>query len=136
MTVRPMNAKALGHVGFFIRGIQFRALGCVKTQKVAATELNPSRHVRGRRAFNAVLLHPNHPSSSCFARAIAFSSSFGRCEPIISRELPSISTRNPSSPLTSYGRSSTGTARVIRRRLLLLVEIGHSPFQTGLRFSM
>src|SRR5438093_7422450 len=63
MTVRPMNAKALGHVGFFIRGIQFRALGRVKTQKVAATELNPSRHVRGRRAFNAVLLHPNHPSA-------------------------------------------------------------------------
>src|SRR5437773_3589976 len=136
MTVRSMNAKALGHVGFFIRGIQFRALGRVKTQKVAATELNPSRHVRGRRAFNAALLHPNHPSSSCFARAIAFSSSFGRCEPIISREPPSISTRTPSSSLNVVCPKQYEHREVIRRRLLLLVEIGHSPFQTGLRFSM
>src|SRR5881397_1572937 len=98
MTVSPMNAKTLGHVGFFIRGIQFRALGRVKTQKLAATELNPSRHVRGRGA----LMGPPHPDAPPALVSIARSSSFGRCEPIISREPPSISTRTPSSPLTLY----------------------------------
>src|SRR5438093_1927467 len=89
MTVRPMNAKAFGHVGFFIRGIQFRTLGRVKTQKLAATELNPSRHVRGRGALMGPALIQMPLQLSFRSRDRAFE-----------------------------------------------LEIGHSPFHTGLRFSM
>src|SRR6266542_2561057 len=54
MTVRPMNAKALGHVALFIAGIQFRALVHVKTQKVTRNETAPAALMRHASAASAL----------------------------------------------------------------------------------
>src|SRR5687767_7098061 len=98
MTVRPMNAKALGHVGFFIRGIQFRALLCVKAQKVTRNGIE-SRALM-RRRYAAVALTP-----PCYGRANGIHRSARRPDP--RRALRSRPDRSRSS--ASQARDGTRT---------------------------